>query len=585
MKKVPIGVDNFHKLVTGGYLFCDKTAMIAEFLSKGEEVTLITRPRRWGKTLNMSMLLHFFAAEVYGIKTAGLFDHLQISFLEGGRYIREHQGQAPVIMVSFKDIHADDFQGAYESIYLLIKQLYGSYEYLLKSDCMNSNQKNEFQAILDKVANQQQLEKSLQLLSACLYQHHGKQVYIFIDEYDTPLNQAYEQKDYLDALVKFMRNWFSAGLKGNNALQRGVLTGILRVSKDSMLSGLNNLETYTLLDNEYSSCFGFSEAEMRALFVQQGVSVDFDQVQGWYNGYTSGDAIAYNPWSILSCINRSGRFDVYWVNTGNNNLIKDRIFRAQAGIKAQFEQLMEGTSIQVSINKHLAFDLLEQDETALWSLLLFAGYLKAESVCLSDSTDLYDCQVAIPNNEIQRLYNHFFKEWLSREFSYQAQYDSFLKHLASGKVALFMRDLSGYLLQSASSFDVTGSAKSEGFYHGFVLALLASLRTTHVIRSNRESGFGRYDLLLVPKNETNDIGLLLEFKHVKKEEPIEAAARSALGQIQARAYHAELLQPLSPGGSGSRDCLFRQSRGGCVCDVCFYNQAAWSVACNAPVWA
>ncbi|MBX9890567.1 MAG: ATP-binding protein [Amoebophilaceae bacterium] len=490
MYKIPIGVDNFRELVTGGYLFCDKTAMIAEFLSKGEKVTLITRPRRWGKTLNMSMLQHFLSAEVNGVSTAGLFDDLAIGKLEGGKYLQTHQGKYPVVMLSFKDVKADSFERAYNKIYKLIAALYGTFEYLLKSKKLNSVQLRSFHAIIDKSVDQQDVENSLKLLSECLYQHHDQRVYMLIDEYDTPLNQAYGNPAYLESLVEFMRNLFSEGLKGNNALERGLLTGILRVSKDSMLSGLNNLETYTMLDEAYSSHFGFSDEESKTLFERQGLSIDFNQVRYWYNGYRSGGFVVYNPWSILLCMNRRGHFDVYWVNTGNNDLIKRSVLNSFPGIKSQFEQLMQGHALSVPIDKHLSFDLLDKDETAFWSLLLFAGYLKQEKSSLSPDTDLYECMVSIPNHEVFRLYNRFFKEWLSSKFADRTQYASFLDHLVSGNVPLFVQDLEEFLVQSVSVYDTP--KKSEGFYHGFVLALIASLRSTHYVKSNRESGYGRY---------------------------------------------------------------------------------------------
>ena len=536
--KLPLGVDNFHKLVTGGYLFCDKTAMLSEFLSKGDEVTLITRPRRWGKTLNMSMLHHFFAPEVNGISTASLFDDLAIGQIEGGKWVKEHQGQHPVIMVSFKDVHADNFQGAYDSIYLLLKKLYGSFEYLLKSDKLNSDERDEFYAILDRSANQQQLEQSLKLLSTCLYRHHGKRSYILIDEYDAPLNKAYGNPTYLNALVAFMRNLFSASLKGNNSLEKGVLTGILRVSKDSMLSGLNNLETYTLLDEDYSSHFGFDEEEVKDLLQNQDLSIDFEEVKSWYNGYRVGSRVMYNPWSILSCMNRSGKFDVYWVNTGNNDLIKQILMKSNSGIKRQFEQLMQGASIVVPIDKHLSFDLLDRNETAFWSLLLFAGYLKVEQRSLRPIGIAYDCTVRIPNEEVFRLYSSFFSEWFSEQFNSEIEYSSFLCHLVDGNVAEFIQELSVYLFNTASMFDVQGPRKSEGFYHGFVLAMLASLGHTHYIKSNRESGRGRYDVLIIPKK--GEKAILLEFKHVRKEEELAERAKMALVQIQSQSYRSDL---------------------------------------------
>ncbi|MBX9889906.1 MAG: ATP-binding protein [Amoebophilaceae bacterium] len=550
MYKVPIGVDNFRELVTGDYLFCDKKAMIAEFLSKGEKVTLITRPRRWGKTLNMSMLQYFLSAEVDRVPTVGVFDELAIAKIGGGEYLKTHQGKYPVIMLSFKDIDADDFEEAYEAIYELIFLLFGEFEYLLHSDKISSAQLSAFSSILDQSAGKKRLASSLKLLSQCLYKHHGQRVYILIDEYDTPLNKAYGNPVYLNALVKFMRNLFSAGLKGNNALERGLLTGILRVSKDSMLSGLNNLETYTMLDEAYSSHFGFSDEESKTLFDLQGLSIDFDEVRRWYNGYKSGDLVVYNPWSILLCMNRGGCFDVYWVHTGNNDLIKRSLFCSGPDIKIKFEQLMQGHALSVPIDKHLSFDLLDKDETTFWSLLLFAGYLKQEKSSLSPDSDLYDCLVSIPNQEVVRLYSRFFKEWLSDKFSNRTQYESFLAHLVSGNVPLFVQELRDFLIQSVSVYDT--HKKSEGFYHGLVLGLIASLRSTHYVRSNRESGYGRYDVLLIPKGGTQpsllDIdqvkgtqSLLLEFKQVAKEEELESAARAALEQIQAQAYRTEFL--------------------------------------------
>ncbi|WP_419241381.1 AAA family ATPase [Cardinium endosymbiont of Nabis limbatus] len=541
MKKLPIGVDNFHKLASNDYLFCDKTAMIADFLKSGAEVTLTTRPRRWGKTLNMSMLHHFFASEVNGVPTEGLFDDLVIGKLEDGRYIKEHQGKHPVIMISFKDVNADNFEGAYNAVYELITTVYESYTYLFDSDKVNKIQLKKLYRIVNKQANQQELESSLKLLSQCLYQHHGQKIYILIDEYDTPLNKAYGNKAYLDAMVSFMRNLFSAALKGNTALERGILTGILRISKDSMLSGLNNLETYTVLDEEYSAYFGFSEAEVSSLFQEQSLSTSIEEVRDWYNGYKIGNLVRYNPWSIISCINKSGHFDVYWVNTGNNNLIEHKVLTAHADIKEQFEQLMRGETLTISINKHLAFDILDKDDTSFWSLLLFAGYLTFETSSLSAYTTLYDCSVKVPNYEIWRLYSTFFQEWFVNQFERKRQYDAFVKHLIAGEVASFVEQLSEFLRRSVSYFDAKKNNKSEGFYHGFVLGMLSSLGITHYIRSNRESGLGRYDLLLIPKKEGTK-ALLLEFKQVRKEEKLENASKLALDQIQTQSYHTELLQ-------------------------------------------
>ena len=540
IKKLPVGVSNFHKLVSNDYLFCDKTAMIADLLSKGEEVTLIARPRRWGKTLNMSMLQYFFSSEVNGFSTAGLFDDLAIGKVDGGNYIKEHQGKYPVIMLSFKDINSDSFKGSYNKINKQIAFLFSSFEYLLKSEKLNTVQLRTFKIILDQSADQEALEDSLKLLSECLYQHHGQKVYILIDEYDTPLNKAYGNEEYLNTMVAFMRNLFSAALKDNDYLERGVLTGILRVSKDSMLSGLNNLESYTMLDEAYSAHFGFSEAEVSSLFEKTSLSTSMEEARDWYNGYKVGNLVMYNPWSIISCVNRSGRFDVYWVNTGNNDLIKELLFRSGSGIKSKFERLMQGESFCIPIDKHLSFDLLGRDDNSLWSLLLFAGYLKFDSVTFNEYNGLHDCELLIPNKEVHTLYNRFFREWLSSQFDEVDEYEYFLDHLIAGNVPCFTQALRCFLLQSASCFDTHIPKKSEGFYHGFVLAMLASLGRTHYVKSNRESGLGRYDVLLIPKEDAK--ALLLEFKHVGKEEELESAAKLALDQIQSQAYHTELLQ-------------------------------------------
>ncbi|WP_243575185.1 AAA family ATPase [Candidatus Cardinium sp. cByotN1] len=540
MKKLPIGVSNFHKLVSNDYLFCDKTAMIADLLNKGDEVILITRPRRWGKTLNMSMLQHFFSLEVNGIPTAGLFDDLAISKLEGGKYIKQYQGKYPVIMISFKDVNASNFEDAYNSVYELILEVYSVYPYLFTSDQVNELQLQQLYVIRNREASQQALEKSFKLLSQCLYQHHSQKVYILIDEYDTALNKAYGNQAYLKSMVAFMRNLFSAALKDNDYLEKGVLTGILRVSKDSMLSGLNNLKTYTLLDQGYSSHFGLSEIEVQDLFTKQNLATCLDQVKSWYNGYRVGDLVMYNPWSIIYCLSEEGCFDLYWVNTGNNDLIKQLILSSNESIKEQFEKLMQGEALMVSIDKHLAFDLLNRNETSFWSLLLFAGYLTWEKSILSRNSDLYDCVVRVPNNEVRRLYNRFFEEWLLSKFPSQSRYDTFLNHLLVGKVNEFTKDLSAYLLKSVSFFDTTSAKQDESFYHGFVLAMLASISDRYYIHSNRESGLGRYDVLLIPKEDAK--ALLLEFKQVRKEKELENAAKFALEKIQNQSYHTELLQ-------------------------------------------
>ncbi len=375
-KRVPVGIDNFRKLIDENYLFCDKSLMIKELIDRGNEVTLLIRPRRWGKTLNMSLLRHFFAPEVRGIKTKGLFDNLAIASVDAGRYMNS-QGQYSVIFISFKDIHADTFESAYQKICEQMSYLYGEFEELKDSPKLTEPQRISFNNILKRTASRSEIENSLKILSECFYMHLGKKVYILIDEYDTPINGAFEK--YLDEITNFMRNLFSAALKGNEALERGVLTGILRVSKDSMLSGLNNLMTYTVLDEPYKNHFGFSEPEIKSLFAEKNAELKLKDIQTWYNGYKAYDLIVYNPWSIMACLSHNGDIELYWTESARNDLVKSTIMGSTADIKSKLEILMQGNTISTRINKYVTFDSLKDNEAALWSLLLFTGYLTASS--------------------------------------------------------------------------------------------------------------------------------------------------------------------------------------------------------------
>lgn len=534
-KRIPVGIENFSELVTSNYLFCDKTLMIKELLDRGEKVSLFTRPRRWGKTLNMSMLQHFFAPSVAGQITQGLFDRLNIGRVDQGKYLN-YQGQFPVIFITLKDINEDTFEGALEKYQVLNRRLYSSHQYLLKSTLLTDSDKKLFSKYIDGKLSRALLEDSLLFLSEMLYKHHDNKVYIFIDEYDTPLNSAFGK--YLDPMTAFMRNLLGAALKTNSALEQGVMTGILRVSKDSMLSGLNHLKVFSLLDNAYQQYFGFSEHEVQSLFVQKSIEPKYEEVKRWYNGYKSGDLVVYNPWSIMCCLSENGKLDAYWVHAAKNNLIKECIIGADIQTKCLFETLMQGKSIKINVDKHVTFDALRKNPSAFWSLLLFAGYLRADSFSIDEASTHYNCELAIPNREIRALYSGYILEWFT-EIAGLAQYNSFLDHLIQGDAQKFTIDLAAYLLKSASIFDV-GNNNGEQFYHAFVLALLASLDKTHLIYSNRESGHGRYDIMLIPREKAHNLGIILEFKHVKKNEALAEAAKVALTQIDTNYYSAEL---------------------------------------------
>lgn len=536
-KNLPIGVDNFRDLVDSNnkYLFADKTLFIKEIIEDGSKVILITRPRRWGKTLNMSMLHHFFAEEVYGQKTHGMFDSYAIAKESDGRFVKEYQGKYPVIFISFKDIKELDFAGALNKVKGLIQDLYAQHRYLATSSKLDDADKVMFNAYRQDNPSSQDLEKALKRLSDFLWQHHSQPVYILIDEYDTPLNAAYNH--YLDEMTCFMKNLFSEALKGNPSLKQGILTGILRISKDSMLSGLNNLQVYTVLNEKYNQHFGFTNKELDLLFIEQGLQKDEAPVKAWYNGYKIGGLTLYNPWSIISALKNNGELRPYWVNTADDSLLRQIFEEANIEIKTKFQQLLEGKSIEAYISETIRYEDIKNDEVSLWSLLLYTGHLKIESV--SPFNMLYLCQLAIPNREILALYEHFFLSWIKTP-ARQMQLTHLLNNLLDGNIEKFETNLSGFLQTAASVHDYAN--QPEAFYHGFMLALTSSLLDTYYIDSNRESGYGRPDLLLIPKDKAKNQAFILEFKHVYKNETLEAVAKIALKQIQLNHYAAHIKQ-------------------------------------------
>ncbi len=537
-KNLPIGVDNFGKLATpeNKYLFADKTLFIKEIIDDPSEVTLITRPRRWGKTLNLSMLHYFLADEVWRQKTAGLFDSYLIAQVEDGRYIRDHQGQYPVISVSFKDIKAHDFKTAVEKIKLLIQELCRQHYYLFESKQLNDNERALFYKYLSDDPSQDELENSLKILSELLRQHCNKPVYILIDEYDTPLNAAFNQ-GYLDEFTIFMKNLLSAALKSNPALKKGVLTGILRVSKDSMLSGLNNIDVYTVLNKQYGQHFGFDDKELDQLFVAQGLQKDEAKVKDWYNGYCIGGLTLYNPWSIINALKNEGELRPYWVNTADDALLKSVLQDTSVEVKTKFQQLLEGKTIEGVVSESIRYDNIINDEVSIWSLLLYTGYLK---VLAQEPIGLdYLCQLAIPNKEVLTLYKSDFVDWM-RALPQQTKLKLLLKSLVQGNVDLFVKDINHFLVSAASIHDY--AKQPEAFYHGFMLALTASLLDDYYVESNRESGNGRPDLLFIPKDTQKTQAVILEFKHVKKGENPQAIAQQAVTQIDVNDYTAQIKQ-------------------------------------------
>jgi hypothetical protein len=535
-KRIQIGGCDFGELIRKDLLFVDKTLFIKEILDDQSKVTIITRPRRWGKTLGMSMLQHFLSAEVVGQKTAGLFDHLLIATVSGN-YIEQHQGKYPVVFISFKDIKQLSFESVVASISLLIQKTYSEHRYLTRSSQFEQDEQDFFQRALYAKLSLEELTGSLQKLSEWLVRYHGKKTYILIDEYDTPMNFAYAGKNYFEEISLFMKNFLSASLKDNVYLEKGIMTGILRISKDSMLSGLNNPEIYTVLrDKLYAPYFGFTDNELDALFTDQNLAKNEAEVKAWYNGYSINGLTLYNPWSIMNCLKNQADLMPYWVNTGDDSLLKELLQNSSAKVKDQFRSLILDQSVEVLVNQTMRFDQIKTDTSMLWNLLLSAGYLKA----LTTNTEgrSYRCQVAIPNREVMSVYQGIFLQWLASDASLELK--SFITLLGEGKITEFAKNIEHFLKMAASVHDY--AQQPEAFYHGFMLALSVSLTDHYYVFSNHESGLGRPDLIIIPKDTQKSQAVILEFKTVTDNQQLNERAKEALAQIQERDYARSILQ-------------------------------------------
>ena len=531
--KLPMGCEDFRTLIDKKLLFVDKTLLIKELIDDdGTTVSLITRPRRFGKTLNLSMLHYFFAETVYKKPTEGLFNGLKIS--QAGAQYMTHQGQYPVIFLSFKEVVSGNFKKMISELKELMEGLYELHSHLLESPHLTKNQKESFQAILDQETNEAQLKKALFKLTQYLYAHYQKKVIVLIDEYDTPIQASYFNK-YYQKMIEVMRGLLGSCLKTNPYLERAVLTGITRVSKESLFSGLNNIAVYSLLNRQYKDHFGFTEKEVNRLACKMGYQDKLSEMKAWYNGYKIGDTTLYNPWSIISCMKNEGLLQSYWVNTSGNELIKKLLINSSLKFKQDFEHLLRGETIYKSIREDMVFENLENNESLIWSLFFVAGYLKIVGTP-RDNDKRYT--LSIPNQEIEEYYHLLIQEWLAGTNGADWCVD-FLNDLLAGKIKKFKIGLKDILENIASSHDVA----NETFYHGLVLGFLSTIKN-YEIKSNRESGRGRYDIAVIPY-DSRALGLLLELKSITKTASNAALikqAQKALQQIDDKNYVAEFKQ-------------------------------------------
>ena len=535
-KAISIGIQGFSDLREQDCFFVDKTNFIKEWWGKRDVVTLITLPRRFGKTLNMSMLDCFFSNKY--ANRADLFEGLSIWQDETYRKL---QGTYPVIFLSFAAVKAGNLEDAKTQIKQEITRLYWENRNLMKEDIFGEDERELYYQTTVKM-DDVTAQDSLRNLSVWMERYYGKKVIILLDEYDTPMQEAYVQ-GYWDEFTSFVRSLFNASFKTNPYLERAIMTGITRVSKESIFSDLNNLRVVTTTSNLYADCFGFTEEEVFAALDEYGMSDKKDEVKQWYDGFTFGEhRDIYNPWSITNYLDEH-RLYPYWASTSSNGLVSRLIRTASADVKEKMEDLLRGQAITVNFDEQIVYNQLDDNEEVIWSLLLASGYLKVQNIDYRGITLEPWYTLDITNIETLSMFMTMFRGWFKNK---DANYNDFVKALLKGSLKemnIYMNDVA---LATFSSFD-TGKKPSEKgqperFYHGFVLGLLVELRDRYQIRSNRESGYGRYDVMLTPVTEVDD-AIVIEFKvhEPDEEESLQDTVRTALDQIKEKNYDAELL--------------------------------------------
>ncbi len=529
-RTVAIGVQDFETVIKGNYFYIDKTGLIQEWWDSGDAVTLITRPRRFGKTLNMSMLERFFSNQYAG--QGEIFENLAIWKNEN---YRELQGTYPVLFLSFAGIKEQNIEDAIESINSNLVALYNQNRFLVEEGFLNPVEQEQFESVAIGMSRVT-AAKSIHFLCSCLHKYYGKKVIVLLDEYDTPLQEAYVN-GYWKELVSFTRSLFNNTFKTNPYLERAVMTGITRVSKESMFSDLNNLKVITMRSDKYASYFGFTEKEVFAAMDEFDLT-NKEEAKDWYDGFIIGNLRdIYNPWSVISFLDE-GKLDTYWANTSSNSLVGSLIRTGDIELKMQFEDLLQGHVIHSDIDDEMVFNQLDDhDASAVWSLLFASGYLKM----LGIQDDIYELELT--NYEVRKMFESMVKGWLRKDRSH---YNQFVKSMLKADVESMNEYMNRFALSTISYFDVgekpSDQAEPERFYHGFVLGLLVDLRDRYEIISNRESGFGRYDVMLKPLNDTDD-GIILEFKvfNSRKEDTLEETVQSALLQIEQNQYEQTLM--------------------------------------------
>ena len=539
-RTVGIGIQDFLQLRENHNFYIDKTSFIKEWWESNDSVTLITRPRRFGKTLNMSMVEEFFSVNYAG--RGDLFEGLSI--WEEEKY-QKLQGTYPVISLSFAGIKETDYVLTRKKICQIFTDLYVKHSYLRESEVLTDTDRRFFDRILAEDFDDSDASLTLHRLSDYLERYYGKKVIILLDEYDTPMQEAYVN-GFWEEMVAFTRSLFNSTFKTNPYMGRGIMTGITRVSKESVFSDLNNLEVVTATSDKYVTAFGFTEEEVFAALDQCGLGEEKEKVKEWYDGFLFGEQEdIYNPWSIINFLDK-GKYATYWANTSSNSLVGKLIREGNDAIKKQFEELLQGNHLRVPIDEQIVYNQLDDNEEAVWSLLVASGYLKVLDYDRLGDLELGEealYELAVTNREVRIMFDGMVRSWFKKT---NADYNDFIKAMLMGDRKAMNVYMNRVAFTIFSYFD-TGKRPSgqepERFYHGFVLGLMVDLQREYIVTSNRESGFGRYDVVIEPKNSEKNPAIIIEFKvrDNEDEKTLQDTAQAALAQIEEKQYDSALI--------------------------------------------
>jgi hypothetical protein len=551
--KFSVGESDFKNIITGNFYYIDKTLFIKEIIDKGNRVILIARPRRFGKTLNISMLKYFYdccpqGTFPYHLSTENnqleqaninyqLFDSLAI--MKAGKEYTDKLNKHPVIFLTFKDIKEPDWETSYSKIKKLIRQEYARHYYLINSDKLFPFEKKYFQDIIELKGDVGDYENSLQYLLIFINRFYDKRVVVLIDEYDAPVHAGFN-KGYYEEIINFTRNFLGAGLKDTGQyLEKAVITGIIRIAQESIFSGLNNPGVFTILSEEFNDKFGFTEKEVETVLSDFGVLDRYDEIQQWYNGYNFGGCIIYNPWSITSFLDSKAKeIKPYWINTSNNEIVENLLSKGGKELQLELEQLIRGETIEKFINDNIVLRDVGRDEDLLWSFLLMGGYLKYTGKRRDAAAGKMLYNLCIPNLEVRDTYASIIRRYFSSKIE-NRKLETMLKALVQGDIEVFEEMLQKVVAAIFSYHDFSG--EPEKVYHALVTGMLTWITNTHEIKSNRESGYGRYDIMIIPL-DVSQWGYVMEFKKTGKKESVKAAVKSALKQIKEKKYEMELMQ-------------------------------------------